>query len=95
MNMTQIAPTTRAEINERLRDAIQRPNGARWCPSWPGAVNPWASRASGHPARRQRARHNCFPPASPSVAGRLSLEGFEGIYTDVQYAREGFGFLVK
>jgi hypothetical protein len=25
MNMTQIAPTTRAEINERLRDAIQRP----------------------------------------------------------------------
>jgi len=37
MNMTQIAPTTRAEINERLRDAIQRPNGARWRPSWPGA----------------------------------------------------------
>jgi hypothetical protein len=32
MNMTQIAPTTRAEINERLRDAIQRPNGARWRP---------------------------------------------------------------
>jgi hypothetical protein len=31
MNMTQIAPTTRAEINERLRDAIQRPNDAR-CP---------------------------------------------------------------
>ena len=27
MNMTQIVPTTRAEINERLRDAIQRPNG--------------------------------------------------------------------
>ncbi len=39
MNMTQIAPTTRAEINERLRDAIQRPNGARWRPSWPGAVS--------------------------------------------------------
>jgi hypothetical protein len=81
MNMTQIAPTTAPRSTSACATQSSAPTASAVALRGLGRY-PWASRASGHPARRQRARHNCFPPASPSVAGRLSLEGFEGIYTD-------------